>query len=336
MKRGLARYRGKGMRYRPRSYRGRGSPYARRYSPYRSKLYNPNRNSPYRRAQESEVSEQQYSLPPETRYEPRQEKRTGEAEPEGRLLSRGEFFQRHPPNFPEHWNNDFRKDVMDRMYGRYVEFAIGKALGERIEAEKEEAAKKEEPEKPEVGNDKDFEQDPQDKLLEVIGEKGIDSPDGKATYEELLGIQLREINGLEDEYWKEKDEPEAGSSDSPQFSNRGTEPRSESGPQDGAPETERESAVQDQGQVKELSQAEANHIMDQLEGELFTEPEVELSEIEKADALAEQALQIDEAEIEDLVRASLEETKLESSELGAELEPEIGPEVEEDDQAEVY
>lgn len=76
--------------------------------------------------------------------------------------------------------------------------------------------------------------------------------------------------------------------------------------------------------------------MDQLEGELFTEPEVELSEIEKADALAEQALQIDEAEIEDLVRTSLEETKLESSELGAELEPEIGPEVEEDDQAEVY
>jgi len=73
---------------------------------------------------------------------------------------------------------------------------------------------------------------------------------------------------------------------------------------------------------------------DQIEGELFTEPNLRpTTEVEKAEDLAEQALQMDEAEIEDLVHTALEETKFESSEL----RPELGYEVEpEEDQTEVY
>ncbi|MEM3489891.1 MAG: hypothetical protein QXO75_09610 [Nitrososphaerota archaeon] len=128
----MARYRIRGSRY-------RGARYRRYRNPYRFSKYNPYRArskylSPYaRRGQdyESELSEERthYSLPPEPRYAQKPEKQArAEVGEQNRLLSREEFFERYPPSFPEHWNEDFRKEVMDRMYDRYVDFMIGKAL----------------------------------------------------------------------------------------------------------------------------------------------------------------------------------------------------------------
>lgn len=342
----MARYRGKGIRYRPRgSYSSYRSPYTRRYSPYRAKMgrYPPR----YRRsnpAYESEPSEQvgtQYAPPPEPTYAPRTKRqpKSEVAEESRSLLSKDEFFERYPAKFPEHWDEHFRKEVMDRMYDRYVEFIIGKALIEKSEAEEKQEVKKEEQERSEAQSLEDFEQDPQDKLLEVIKKMGMDSPEGKAAYDELLDVQLKEINKLEDEYGNREDRLEAQAPDSPHFENQdGAEQVNESNPDRKVFEAGPELQEQNQAEVKELSQAEMEQVMDHLEGELFNEPDVEPSEIEKAEHLAEQALEMDKPEIEDLVHTALEETKLESSELGAELKPELGYEVEteEEESAEVY
>jgi len=156
-----------------------------------------------------------------------------------------------------------------------------------------------------------------------------DSPEGKAAYDELLNIQLKEINRLEDEYSKERDKLEAENPDSSQPEN--PERTSVSNPE-GNREAGPDSQGQNPSEVEELSQAEMEQAMDHFGGELFSEPEVEQSEIEKTEELAEDAMQMDEAEIIGLIDEALEETELESSELG----PETGSEAEgETEEAEV-
>lgn len=311
----MTRYRSREGRHRGGgSYRRSYSPYLRRDSPYqirRGSFY------PYyrsRRSYEIEPSEQNRT-PLETRYGPKPEKQSSEAEPKKSLLSREEFFERYPPNFPKHWNQEFRKEVMDTMYDRYVDSATFKALSEKIKAEEEE--------KQEEKNDEGFDQDPQDKLLEIIKEKGIGSPEGKAAYEDLMKIQLEEINRHEDEYRKE----EAKLSAKENVSER-TESLSKN---------ERIEKTGDQlmeAEPKELNQAEVEGVMEQLENELFEKPEnLEPNEVEeKAEHLAEEALEIDAAEMEELVQDVLEETRAES--FGPEGEPAYEADEEEDD--EVY
>lgn len=339
MKGSLVKYKGKGTGYRTgRGYRPRNPYIPRAYSPNRASRYrarNPYSRSPYRlrigprygshSRIKSEPNARLYS-PPEPRYEPRSENRaSSEVGPRKGLLGREEFFEHHPPNFPEHWNEDFRKEVMDKAYDRYVESAIFKALAEKVEAEENQGMKKEESEKPEERGLEDFERDPQDKLLDVIQEKKADSPEGKAAYDELLNVQLREINKLEDEYSKERDKLEAENSEKNQIPELASESNLE-----GKPELELQG--QNRSEVEELSQAEMEQAMDHLESDLFSEPEVELSEIEKAEAVEEDMSQMDQAEIEVLVSEALEETMLESSEI----ESEIGSEVEDEgEEAEV-
>jgi len=105
-----------------------------------------------------------------------------------------------------------------------------------------------------------------------------DSPEGKAAYDELLNIQLKEINRLEDEYSKERDKLEAENPDSSQPEN--PERTSVSNPE-GNREAGPDSQGQNPSEVEELSQAEMEQAMDHFGGELFSEPEVEQSEIEK-------------------------------------------------------
>ena len=294
MKEELAKYRGKGLRYR------RNKLYSRGYNPYR---YNPYRTRPYRRTNEYEVepSEVEPRYSSGSRYNQNVEKQPST---EQKILSREEFFERYPPSFPYHWNEDFRKEVMDRMYNRYVENAFFNAFKEKLKAEE----KEKEAEEKQEGDD--FKRDPQDRLLEVIEKKGIESPEGKAAYDELLKIQLKEINKLES---NEKESE--------------LDHKNEHHVEESQSETE---SPEQTNKPTELSQTEVEQIMDQLEGELFNEPEIEPNEIEKAEDLAEQ-VEMDEGEIEDLVKTAVEETKIESSELGAELEPEYETEEEEDE-----
>lgn len=297
MRRKLAKYRGKG-------YRGSRHRY---YNPYKGLRYSPYRlrtsryRSPYlkhRYEVESELYELGYS----------RNKDKGEAEQ--KILGREEFFKRYPPSFPEHWSEEFKKEVMDRMYERYVDFMVWKALGER--AKDSQAEKREEKGDENKENLKEeaaeFKQDPQDKLLEIIKEKGVESPEGKAAYDELLRIQHTEINKLEDEYRKELEKIE-----------------SETVPEKDGPPVE-EPVVNE-----ELSQEEAEEILNQLEGELFNE-NLEQTEI-KVEELAEQALEMDNTEIESLVEQALEEIDIESVEIDSTLEGEVDAEYDDEDEA---
>ncbi|MEM0328123.1 MAG: hypothetical protein QXN53_06085 [Thermoproteota archaeon] len=210
------------------------------------------------------------------------------------------------------------------MYDRYVDFMIGKGLAEKIKAEEKEEVKNEQEKLEPISEDSEPDQET---LLEIIKEKGIGSPEGKSAYDELLRTQLKEINRLEDEY-RTEDRLETNRLENSELESQETsEQAGELKPEGKSLEPEQAS----QGEVEELSQTEIEQAMSQLEGELFNGPKIELNEIEKAETLAEQ-VEMDRAEIEDLVQTTIEETKLESSELG----PEISSEVEEEaDEAEV-
>lgn len=298
----MTKYRGRGSRYRGRGQYRRGN-----YSPYSSRKYGsysasrPNLSS-YSRSSQNYSSEPKYDSRSisqlrtqdnsESRYLPRSENQTYQgSEKNRRLLSREEFFEHYPTDFPKHWNDDFRKEVMDMMYRRYIDFEGPKPLKDPIEKEtlkaEPEAEKKDSNEK--VGNKgTDFETNPQDRLLDEIKEKGAESSEGKAAYEELMETQLKEINDLEDEYWKQKDkEP------SPQEveiqSNDGKEVMQESS-----------SDVE----IEELDQPEVENIMEQMEGEIF-EPEgvesyLELDDIQEGNQFAESAPEIMDVDMEQL------------------------------------
>ncbi|MEM2271947.1 MAG: hypothetical protein QXP56_04685 [Archaeoglobaceae archaeon] len=301
VRRKLAKYRGKGYR---------GSRY-RHYNPYRASRYSPYRlrSSRYR----SPYLKRGYEVRPEQPYESYKRNEDNKPEVEQRVLSREEFFKRYPPSFPEHWSEEFRKEVMDRMYDRYVDFMGWKALSEGM---KEPQAEKKEEKRPENEEDVkeeavEFKQDPQDRLLEIIREKGIESPEGRAAYEELLRIQHAEINRLEDEYGKEveKSENEAN------LLGKNEQPFEE-------PESN-----------EELSQEEAEEILNQLEDELFND-NIDQTEA-KAEELAEKALEMDDSEIESLVEQALEETDIESVEIDSSLEGEEDAEYEDEAETEV-
>ena len=294
----LAKYRGKGIRYRGKRY----SPYSfRTYDQYRRSPYNISRYAKYRgyrgyRSRPEGI--EQYAQPQET-YS-KQEK-----EPETKLLSKEEFFQRYPPSFPEHWSEEFRKEVMDRMYDRYVENAVFEAFKRRLESENEQKEQEAE----------DFKQDPRDRLLEIIKEKGIESEEGKAAYEELLRIQHEEVNRAEEEYRKGK----LGSQESFQSTETEASLVDERKTRD-----EAGSELQEQKQgTGEMSQAEVEEVMEQLESELFEpeeiEPELSGEAEETAEQLSEEAMQMGEEEVEALIEDALTETEAEYD-VGAESE----------------
>lgn len=296
-------------------YRGRyGSKY-KHHNPYKSLRYSPYRlrpgryRSPYLR-RGYEVEPEQASYSPEPSYSKGNE---GKLEIGQKVLSREEFFERYPPTFPEHWSEEFRREIMNRMYERYVDFMSWRALSEGLkepQAEKKEEEKSKENLKEESIK---FEQDPQDRLLEIIGEKGIDSQEGKAAYEELLRIQHTEINRLEDEYKKEVE----NSNEETNLSERLNE----------------QPVEEYVSNVEELSQEEAEEILSRLEGELFNES-LEQTEV-KAEELADQALEMSNTEIEGLVEQALEETDIESVEIDSTLEGEVDAEYEDEGKAEV-
>lgn len=302
----LIRYSSKRSNNRRGGYRGfyHGPYNHRRYSPYRAKAgrYTP-RYRMSSRVYEGEPTEEigpQYNSPPESRYAQRMEKQLKDQEAgELRSSPSGQGFPgRYPPSFPEHWVEGFRKEVMSGIYEQHAESAMRKALAEKSEAEGKTGAGGEIPRKSEDQDSEDFRQDAQERLLEIIGNKGFESTEGKAAYEELMRIQHEELNRLEAEYWGEKDR-------------RDTKAKVENS-------ADKDTSKEESRVEPELGSPEVERTLNQIEGELFAEPEAERSEVDGAERLAEQALEMGESEIEDLVHTAIEETKIESSELGAE------------------
>ncbi len=309
MKNNMAKYRGRGTQYRGYSPYRRGS-----YSSYRTRgydLYSPYRArrgsfSPYSRLrrQDYEWANKPDRTAAETGYVPRPERQGSDGQPSGQvkkyelsdiprpelvatpvapgrlLWTKEELFEHFPPRFPEHWDKDPE---------------LKKAVMEQP---------------PEVD---------QEKLIEIINEKGKDSAEGKAAYEQLLKIQLEEINKAEDEY-RAQAELKAD----------------QNGPERMAAPTENERAERAETQPAELSQTEIEETMEQLEGELLEPERFEADELEEnAESVAEQALQ-DTEELEGLVQEALEDTIAESSELGPELGSELGIEDEKEEEEEGY